>query len=778
MLEATANPFAQTTPFFAIVELLRSYFGVDQGYDAVRTKEKISARLAGLAVSRDVAAVVGALLSPAMETEQFRMLDPQERRDRMVSAVKELLVSESLVQPLLLVMDDLQAADSETLRCLDAVVAALPGARICVLMTYRPEFQHRWTGKSYYTELRVDPLSAASVALLLDSLLGRDTLLMPVRERLVQRTEGNPFFIEESVRMLADLGVLAGERGAYAIVRPVPELPVPDTVQAVLGRRIDRLPPAEKRLLQCAAVVGKDVTFGLLGAVSELPPAELRTLLGRLQVSEFLFESRVFPEPEFTFRHPLTHEVTYASLLLERRRDLHARALAAMEARAGDERANFAEAMARQAIGGEVWDKAVDYLRLSGARAYARGALRKALERYEQALALLPRLAAGADNVRRDIDVRLDLHAPLFSLGQIPRLVELHQTARTLAEGLNDKPRLGRVCSRLGTYAFTGGEYASGVAYAERALTISEETDDVDTGIIGLYLLGMNHVALGYVRRGADFFLRIVHGEHAERSKHISGLSAAPYVLACSWLAGAYAMQGAFERAHLYAEHGVRAADESDHPYAQAIAYSWRVIPIAHRGGFAEALPLCESAVQLCEKKELLGWLPMAYALWGWVLAWSGRATEGVPLIERAVTLFEAVGIRAFLGLRYVEWAEALLLDGRPEEARATATRAVEISVAQAERANETWARCLLGDIALATAPVDVETALAHYEQARATADALALAPLLARCRLGLGRAHARLGDLEAAREELAAARAFYSSAGSDYWIARVDDAA
>ena len=306
--------------------------------------------------------------------------------------------------------------------------------------------------------------------------------------------------------------------------------------------------------------------------------------------------------------------MAYASLLVERRKELHAKALAATEAQYENRLTDHVDALARHALGGEVWDKAIDYLRDAGSRAYRRGALRKALDRYEQALELLPRLPPREENLRRGIDVRLDLHPPLFSLGQIPRLTQLHEEAARLAEQLRDEPRLGRVFSRLGIYAFTSADYAKGIDYAERALAIADRTSDLELRITTLYLLGINHAVLGRIMRGVEFLRLIVDGPHVELSKRIVGLSASPYVLGCAWLAAAFAWLGDLSRAESYAERGVRAAHESDHPYAQAIAYTWRVYPVAFRGEFAKALTLCEVAVQLCEKKELLGWLPFAYS--------------------------------------------------------------------------------------------------------------------------------------------------------------------
>src|SRR5262249_21977554 len=239
---------------------------------------------------------------------------------------------ESQVQPLLLVFEDLHWIDAETQALLDSLVESLPTARMLMLVNYRPEYQHAWGSKTYYTQLRLDPLPPASADEFLQALLGDDPSLEPLKRLLIARTEGNPFFLEESVRTLVETGVLVGQPGAYRLAKPLDSLQVPATVHAVLAARLDRLPAEEKRLLQTAAVIGTEVPFFLLQTIAELPEDTLQRGLAHLQAAEFLYETRLFPEREYTFKHALTHEVAYSGLLHERKRALHARIVEALEA--------------------------------------------------------------------------------------------------------------------------------------------------------------------------------------------------------------------------------------------------------------------------------------------------------------------------------------------------------------------------------------------------------------------------------------------------------------
>ena len=385
-----------------------------------------------------------------MTIRQWRDLDPPQRRQRTLEAVKRLLVRESQAQPLLLVFEDLHWIDSETQALLDSLIESLPTARLLLLVNYRPEYQHGWGIKTYYTQLRIDPLPPESAEELLRDLLGHDIALLPFKRRLVERTEGNPFFLEEIVRTLVETKVLTGSRGSYRLTKALEEIQVPATVQAVLAARIDRLPTEEKRLLQSAAVIGERVPFTLLRAVVEISEEELRRGLTHLQAAEFLYETSLFPELEYTFKHGLTYQVAYNSLLHERRRALHAQLVDATEMLYADRTTEQIEHLAHHAFRGELWEKAVTYLRQAGVKAAGRSADREVSAAiFDQALerrrSTCPRIERRW-NWLSICDWRCDLGCGRWESRQ--RVVEQFSEAESLAEELGDKRRLARACRR------------------------------------------------------------------------------------------------------------------------------------------------------------------------------------------------------------------------------------------------------------------------------------------------------------------------------------------
>ncbi len=353
-------------------------------------REKLTGKLLTLdrALEGDLPALLS-LLDVPTDDLQWSTLDPPQRRRRTLDAVKRLLLRESQVQPLLVVVEDLHWIDSETQALLDGLVESLPATRLLLLVNYRPEYQHAWGSRTCYAQLRLDPLPAEGAERLLAALLGSSAGLEPLTRVLIAQTEGNPFFLEECVRTLVETRALTGERGAYQLARPLPTIQVPATVQAVIAARIDRLSTEDKALLQTASVVGKDVPLGLLQAITGLAEDELYAAIGRLRAAEFLYEAGILPDIEYTFKHALTHEVAYGSMLQDRRRALHVRIVETIERIYAGRLAEHVDRLAHHAFLGKAWAKAVTYLQQAGAKALARSVHREAVSCLEDALAAL-----------------------------------------------------------------------------------------------------------------------------------------------------------------------------------------------------------------------------------------------------------------------------------------------------------------------------------------------------------------------------------------------------
>jgi class 3 adenylate cyclase/tetratricopeptide (TPR) repeat protein len=502
VLQASSASYGQATPYLPVIDLLKAYFQIEERDDPRRMREKVMGKL--LALDRSLEPSLPAflaLLDVPVDDGPWEALDPAQRRQRTLEAIKRLLLREAQVQPLLLVFEDLHLIDSETQALLDSLIEGLPTARVLLLVNYRPEYQHGWGSRTFYTQLRLDPLPPEGAEALLRSLLGDDASLRPLAPVLTERTEGNPFFLEESVRTLVETKVLIGERGAYRLVTPLPSIQVPTTVQAILAARIDRLPGDDKRLLQTASVIGTDVAFPLLQAVVDVPEDGLQRSLAHLQAAEFLYETRLFPDVEYTFKHALTHEVAYGGLLQERRRALHARLVEAIERLYAGRLIEQVDRLTHHAVRGEMWEKALAYGRQAGTKAFARSANREALACWEQALAALAHLPERRETMEQAIDLRVDVRSALQRLGELPRSLGYLREAQALAETLGDQRRLGVVFSQLAGYFYVTGAPDDAIEASRRTLDIATTLGDSALEVVANYRLGLCHHNEGDYRR-------------------------------------------------------------------------------------------------------------------------------------------------------------------------------------------------------------------------------------------------------------------------------------
>ena len=550
VLEGAAVSYGQATPFYPVIEVLRSYFAVEPDDDAARVREKVTAKVLSLdpALATSMPALL-ALLDVAGADADWEALDPPERRQRTVEALRRVCVRESRVQPLLVVMEDLHWIDSETHALLNHLLDGVPSVRAAMLLTYRPEFRDRWTGHPNCLEIALGPLEDASAQELLQALLGTRPDLGAVRGLLVERTGGNPFFLEESVRSLAEVGVLAGEPGAYRLARALPEAPVPPSIHAVLAARIDRLDPDDKWILQCAAVVGTTVTQAILAAIVQLPESELRQRLGRLERAGFLQEMSLFPEPEWTFRHGLTCEVAYQGLLHDRRRALHTAVTDAIEARYADQPALPVERLALHAFNGEQWERALRYLRQAGAKAAAQSAYLEAAAHLGQAQAAMKHLPVSRETRQQTVDLALEQRNALFIAGELPRMFEALEIAEKTAVELGDDVRRGQISAVVTNSRWAVGEFDGAVAAGLETLAIAERLDDPALRAVADQYLGQAYHALGDYDRAVDHLRSAVTALQGNLARRRVGMPSPPAVFSRTWLVWCLGERGEFAEA-------------------------------------------------------------------------------------------------------------------------------------------------------------------------------------------------------------------------------------
>jgi len=773
ILEASSASYGKATSYLPIIDLLKTYFTIHDRDTHREIREKVTGKV--FTLDRTLEPILPpllALLDVPVEDAPWQALDPAQRRQRTLGAIKHLLLRESQGRPVLLVFEDLHWIDAETQALLDGLVEGLPTARLLLLVNYRPEYQHGWGSKTYYSQLRLDTLPAESAGELLGALLGDDPGVEPLKRLLVKR--GNPFFVEESIRTLVEMGALAGERGDHRLTRPLQTIEVPATVQVMLSARIDRLEADDKRLLQTASVIGKDVPLVLLQAVAEAGEEAVHRGVTHLQAAEFMYETRLFPDPEYTFTHALTHEVTYGTLLQERRKALHAQIVGAIERSYPDRLTEHVERLAHHAVRGELWERAVTYLRQAAARAFMQSANRAASAYLEQAIDALKRLPESPSTLETGIDLRFELRNAVAQTTTGYRgLIDHLKGAETLSRALGDRHRLGRALDLQSNYWRTVGELEQAITLADRSLAIAEELNDVGLAVAARLHLGMAYHEAGDYGRGMSVLLDNVVLLGDDDAQERFGLAVPPAELSRVWLAYCLAEKGDLHEGIKCAVEARRFAEQTGRRLDMVYALRAQIVVYLWKGDFETVVSLSEQLLALSASEDLAIGRPVAAAALGYVQALCGQVEEGRSRLEEALTALSSMGIHVMLALFRVWRSEILGFQGHFEEAEEEARGALDLARERGCRGYEAYALRVLAELAMRRA--SHSSASTRYREALALAGELGMRPLVAHCHLGLGKLCRRTGKREQAREHLTTATTMYREMDMRFWLAQAE---
>jgi len=720
--------------YAAVAGLMRAYFGIDHGGDAKIVRERVVGAVQALALAPAVTEALLALLGGSAATAEadptWAVLEPAQRRRRLIEAVKALLHREAADQPLLVVLEDLHWLDAASREVLESLIESLPASRLALLVNYRPEFVHAWASLGHYRQIRLEPLTAEGAGALLDRALGTDATLDPLKHRLMARAGGNPFFLEECMRAAEATGLLRGEPGAYSLEGDPDRLALPATVQAVIAARLDRLAPDDKRLLQVAAVVGAEAPGRLLRAVSDMPDETFGRAVARLHTGEFLLPLRVVPEPVHRFKHALTHEVVYGSLLRQDRRELHLRVLRALEGSQDIEaRQRMTEApvemLAFHAARAEDWEAAADYGRRAGLRAAARSANREAIGHYGRALDALRRLPGGSDRAAAEVDLHIEIRNALFVVGEHEAIPAHLREAARIAEASGDTPRRVRAGLLLSGWYWQSGQHGLAAEATDNAMAIASAGGDDLTAALGLYRRGTVLQAVGAYRAAVGALREAISLLERRGAQDAFAFGGYPFVFCHSFLAWSLAELGEDAAARHEGARGWEAAARLGNSYSQAVMSFGHGHALIRAGALAEAETVLERGLELYRVAEVPSTYPWIAAGLGYVRVFRGDAERGLALLRHAVEP-EIRRRGPMYAHTYLRLAEALHHLGRTGEALAMARAGREAAKSQEERGHLAWAERVLGDILSGEVPREAGS---HYRQAADIARALGMRP-------------------------------------------------
>jgi predicted ATPase len=764
-LEAFSVSHGKAYSYLPLIDLLKGYFGIVLEDDERQRREKITGKVLTLdRTLEDALPYLFTLLGIAEEATSLTQMDPQIRRQRTLEAVKRVLVRETLDQPCVVIFEDLHWIDSETQAFLELMTESVATAKLLLLVDYRPEYQHGWGSRTYYTQLRLDPLGEEEARELLAALLGEGTSAeREALERLVlEKTEGNPFFMEEVVQTLAEEGVLVGERGSYRLERSPGELHIPATVQGVLAARIDRLQAGEKDLLQTLAVIGKEFSFGLLRAVAEGGEEELRGRLSHLQAGEFVYEQPAFPEPEYTFKHALTQEVAYGSLLVERRGVVHERTGRAIEELyrgALDE--HYAE-LAHHYGRSENTPKAVEYLHLAGEQAVQRSAYAEGIGQLGRAVNLVGTLPETRERDERDLLLQLTLGQALnVTQGfAAPEGVRAYARARHLCERVGEAPQRFRALLGLCMIHMMRAETEEARELAKQLLQLAREIRHP------VYLLQAHEVTAETSYMRGDFCGARDHDEEAiglfdpqeyPAHEYLKGLVHCG-VAALSFSSWALHDLGFPDQARTRSREALALAREISHPLSETWALLGTGLVRDRRGDMQAAREAAEAVVALSSEHGFPYYLGTGTFLLNAVLTELGELQrhEGIAAMRAVADGIRAMDAVTGSPMVLARLAEAFLNAGQAEEGLAVIAEAQEFVTKTGERQCEAEVHRLKGALLLARSPSDQAGAEASFREALEVAHRQSAKSLELRAATSLARLWQQQGRKQVARELLA----------------------
>ena len=760
VLEAFSVSHGKGSAYLPIVELLHSFFEIS-GEDSVPARrEKVAAKIRDLDPDLESGLpYLHALLEIADDKDRLSGMDAQLRKSRTLDAVVRLLLTESVNRPLLLMVEDLHWLDDESQALLDRVADLISGSRMLLLVSYRPEYAHRWGDKAWCSRLRLESLSGGSADEMLSAILGDNRALAPLKQLIVTTTGGVPFFMEETVQALFDEGALERQNGAVKLVRPLGSLRIPPTVQAILAARIDRLHNDEKNLLQTLAILGREFVLSLARAVAGKSEDELERLIAKLQLGEFVYEQPSIVDIEYTFKHALTQEVAYNSVLLERRKQLHEHVGHAIEtiytASLDDHLAELAHHFSRS--GNQV--KAVEYLHLAGTQAMARGALPQAIRDFEHALGLLKAFPSGPERDALELQLLNPLGTAYIAARgyAAPEVGPVFVHARELCERIGQPPQLFAVVWGNFAWHVVRGEMGLSMDLAREAIDLAERFEDPGIWMEALFLLGVTLFYRGdFTGAIAQYETALSRYDDRERTRlwasrvgEDAGITHRCYLSLALWQLG-------YPEQALRANYGMRKLARSiKHPFSLAYAQhhtSW----LYHQLGLpVETKAASEEGIQTATEQgfAMFHATGTLYKAAGVLL--EGRPEDALPLLTKGLKAYRETGAGLALPYYLSILGDAYIQAGRPDEARDVLDEGLAIAERSDELCQTAELHRLKGELALQTGSPQGDDAEEHFRRAIGTARRQLSKAWELRATTSLARLCKRQGRRDEARQML-----------------------
>ena len=767
--------YGVSMPYLPILDILRSFIGTKESEEESSIKHKMEASILDLDEGlRSVLAPLQELLSLTVDDEEYRNLEPIQKKEKTFEAIRDLLIRVSQKQPLILVIEDLHWSDNTTRELIDYVIGWLPTVRILMILLYRPDFTHLWGSKSYYRKIGLDQLSSASSAKLVVAILEGADVIPELRDLIFNRTSGNPLFMEEIIRTLLENGSIGLKDGQYILTVNPKDIEVPDTIHGVIAARIDRLEEALKGLIQVASVIGREFFFRVLQLVTGMQ-RELKANLLVLQGLEFIYEKSLFPELEYIFKHALTQEVAYKSLLKKQKQEIHEKVGKATETLFPDRLEQFYEMLAYHYSKSGNKEKAFTYLRLSGDKATRSSSTWEAFRFYGEALRVLKEYPEDNDVKRKRIDVSLSMAASIRLLDYPEDSHKILEEAEKVAKQLNDTRTAATLGSLISTYFSTIGQTEVAVRRQKEAFEQACEIHDEELIIQIGYDLATSYL---YTRAWPiliDIWGKLLFViEQSDRKSDFFSKPACPYVILPVCRGMALGFKGHFREGKALLDKAWSLAVELDHAITTLAIHIFSGVFFQFKGESENCMFHIEKALRICEEAQVFIWLGPLWNIMGYLEYLQGDLEAALNHIEKGMQIQNQV-LASVWKPAYPLYAGMTNLElGNLVKAREDIQSAMILAQESGEREFEGLSRIEMGRILSRPQKPQFDEAEISITQGIKILEELQGNPEIATGYLRLGELYLDWKHLDQAQETLKKAETMFQEMEMDFWLGKV----
>jgi tetratricopeptide (TPR) repeat protein len=776
-LEGRCIHFGGTMIYLPILDIVRSYFEIKDGDPELTIKKKTEKKIIDFDEKlKGVLPPIHELLSIKVDDDAFNKLEPNEKRERTFEAIRDLMIRVSQEKPLILAVEDLHWIDKTSEEFLGYLIGWLANNPILLLLLYRPEYTHPWGSKSYYNSVVLSHLTTKSSAELVQAILEDADVVPELKDLILHRSGGNPLFMEEFTSSLIENGTIQKKDHQYELSQKPADIQVPDTIQGIIAARIDRLEDNLKRTMQVASVIGRDFAFRILQTITGMKQ-ELKSHLINLQGLEFIYEKQLFPELEYIFKHILTQEVAYNSLLVKRRKEIHEKIGQAIEENYTDRLEEFYEMLAYHYSKSENFKKSFQYLKLSGLKAVEKHSLVEALSHYKEAKYAIDQIPISKEIKKEKLQLILLMTWPLRLLGFPEDSLEIFKEGESISNELGDITSTTILEGRIAIYYTHKGNHSEGLRYAESAFEKASKIQNIDLiAPVGLNLCNSYNNS-GYFYKTVDVAPGIIKLiEKEKREPDFFNMPMNVYSAFCVYLGQGTGFLGNYKQGETFCEKGLQFALQLGEPRSIAYVELYYGIFLNAKGAWEIAVEHWKNCIKYCEEINWLFALGLAWLGLGTAVTHLGDPQTGLEYIQKGLKIQSSTGVKSLLAWYYCELGNAHLSFGDLANALDWVTKAFKLACDSNEKLWEGYSRMLLGRILAKSNPSQIDKAEESILKGISIFEELRIKAFSSHGYLYLGEVYADAGQKDKAIKNLKKSEGMFKEMGMDYWLAKTQE--